>query len=294
MDTGSFPHFIEEATEAQDSTSFPKLTQLRNHKAWLWTQFCLALTPGTITDICLRRLFLQMCWILCWNWEGLLSSSFFLFDVMVTSGQCQGMLRGKGKTLGSKRGLLAPCSLWRASFCDQLIVLKPSYWSPLPNLLICFLPRHTGLPNSASVWYSTGALRVLKASKTVSILLAEFWHMIALKFSPVSLSRRQWQTVYSKAFDFLWNCKHLGWLISQRLLSLSLSFGWRCFEVLLFVLTLFWGEKRDWFSSSFLGERTSYILFGWPDCNPWQEEIAATPEQVQKCLNWGKGKEGAM
>lgn len=155
---------------SENSTNFPKVTQLRSNKVWLWTQFYLALTPGAFTDIFLRILFLQMCWILGWNWEGLLSSSFFLFDVMVTSGQCQSMLNGKGKTLWSKRGLLAPGCLWGASFCDHLgksyprtdiqisricyvplIVLKPSYWSLLPNLPICFLSGHTDLLNSTSV-----------------------------------------------------------------------------------------------------------------------------------------------
>lgn len=122
---------------------------------------------------------------------------------MVPSGQCNGMLKGERKDpLGQERslGTLVPvrslllCSVWKERpedkysnlknlLCATLIVWKPAYSSSLPTLPICFFTGHTGLPNSASTAYSTGALRGWKASKTVSILLAELQHMIALKFS---------------------------------------------------------------------------------------------------------------
>ena len=104
-------------------------------------------------------------------------------------------------TLFPTRNLLL-CSAWKVrpeGKCSDLknmlyasfIVLKSVYWFSLPILPISFFSGHIGLPNFVSVMYSSGALRELKVSNTVSILLAELQHMIALKFSPVSLSRRQ-------------------------------------------------------------------------------------------------------
>lgn len=93
----------------------------------------------------------------------------------------------------------------------------------------------------------------------------------------------KWQTVYSKAFDFLRNCKHLGWLIPQRLLSLSLSdsfLSWCWCEVLLFVPTLFFWGREGLIFSLFLEERTSPALGVARSGKPPEEEIAEAPRQV--------------
>lgn len=98
---------------SKNSTGFPKVTLVRNYKAYLCTQFYLVLPAVAPTDIYLRILFLQMSQIPGWNWQGLFS--YYLFSTFLKSWSHQASAvtcrRGKGRHFGAREVSwhLVPC-----------------------------------------------------------------------------------------------------------------------------------------------------------------------------------------